>query len=299
MNRKLIAIILSVILVSGVGVATVINNNKNPTTSEANEEVEKNIKILEENEADIINSKSGNILEIEKNHNFEKKDIDNTKEDLNTDNKNPLERVAEEDTERKLDEIKSIDNQNEDPISSINNSQIPSNSENPNKEKSSTENSADKIKENISVPYQSRGFLKEEEGIYLSEVENIIYNKVNEQRTRVGIEKIKDSSTMKYYARKKSEDMATEKYFSHEGISGELTSDLMKADDVKFTSWGENIGFLSTDSEDPLILAEKFINHWMNSKEHKENILSKNFSGLGVGVYRIGDSIYATQEFYK
>ena len=39
--------------------------------------------------------------------------------------------------------------------------------------------------------------------------------------------------------------------------------------------------------------------NWMNSQGHRENILSTNFSSIGVGVYKIGNKVYATQEFYK
>ena len=31
----------------------------------------------------------------------------------------------------------------------------------------------------------------------------------------------------------------------------------------------------------------------------KENILSTKFSSIGVGVYKIGNKVYATQEFYR
>ena len=39
--------------------------------------------------------------------------------------------------------------------------------------------------------------------------------------------------------------------------------------------------------------------NWMNSSGHRANILSSNFSSIGVGVYKIGNKVYATQEFYR
>ena len=46
-------------------------------------------------------------------------------------------------------------------------------------------------------------------------------------------------------------------------------------------------------------IANQFMLNWMNSQGHRENILSPNFTGLGIGVYRVGNKIYATQEFYR
>jgi len=39
--------------------------------------------------------------------------------------------------------------------------------------------------------------------------------------------------------------------------------------------------------------------NWMNSEGHRKNILSTNFESIGVGVYKAGNRVYATQEFYK
>ena len=55
----------------------------------------------------------------------------------------------------------------------------------------------------------------------------------------------------------------------------------------------------NTVVSDPTELANQFMNNWMNSEGHRKNILSTNFSSIGVGVYKIGNKVYATQEFYK
>ena len=34
-------------------------------------------------------------------------------------------------------------------------------------------------------------------------------------------------------------------------------------------------------------------------RTYRANILSDNFSSIGVGLYKIGNKVYATQEFYK
>ncbi|WP_196049123.1 CAP domain-containing protein, partial [Clostridium saudiense] len=71
-----------------------------------------------------------------------------------------------------------------------------------------------------------------------------------------------------------------------------------KADGVTYRAWGENIAYIGGVS-DPTALANQFMTNWMNSQGHRENILSTNFSSIGVGVYKIGNKVYVTQEFYK
>lgn len=133
---------------------------------------------------------------------------------------------------------------------------------------------------------------------FLAQVEQSIFNKVNEERRKSGLPELKYDSVMENYARKKSQDMGDENYFSHTDLNGGLISDKMKTDGVSFLSWGENIAYISgvSDSE---ALAKQFMNNWMNSEGHKQNILSGNYTNIGIGVYKIGNKVYATQEFKK
>ena len=79
---------------------------------------------------------------------------------------------------------------------------------------------------------------------------------------------------------------------------GNLITAQMKADGVSYRAWGENIAYIqgiNSNSD----LATKFMDNWMNSSGHRANILSTNFRSIGIGVYKIGNTYYATQEFYK
>ena len=129
-------------------------------------------------------------------------------------------------------------------------------------------------------------------------LENLIYEKVNEERTKAGLETLSYNTTMEKYARIKSQDMGDNNYFSHEDLSGNLITTQMKNDGVTYRAWGENIAYIGGVS-DANALAEQFMTNWMNSQGHRENILSSKFSSIGVGVYKIGNKVYATQEFYK
>ena len=133
---------------------------------------------------------------------------------------------------------------------------------------------------------------------FMAEVEQAIFNKVNEERTKAGVAPLTYNTTMEKYARIKSQDMGDNNYFSHTDLNGNNITTKMKADGVTYNAWGENIAYISGVT-DPTALANQFMTNWMNSQGHKENILSTKFSSIGVGVYKIGNKVYATQEFYR
>lgn len=133
---------------------------------------------------------------------------------------------------------------------------------------------------------------------FMAAVETAIFNKVNEERAKAGVSTLTYNTTMQKYARIKSQDMGDNNYFSHEDLNGNLITTQMKNDGVSYKAWGENIAYISGVS-DANALAEQFMTQWMNSSGHRANILSTNFSSIGVGVYKIGNKVYATQEFYR
>ena len=56
----------------------------------------------------------------------------------------------------------------------------------------------------------------EQQDNFMAQVEQLIYQKVNEERAKVGISQLSYNSTMEKYARIKSKDMGDNNYFSHE-----------------------------------------------------------------------------------
>ena len=133
---------------------------------------------------------------------------------------------------------------------------------------------------------------------YIAEIEQAIFQRVNQERTAVGLSALSYNTTMQNYARIKSKDMGDNGYFSHEDQQGNLITVKMKADGISYRAWGENIAYIKGMTGNSA-LATRFMDNWMNSSGHKANILSTNFSSVGIGVYKIGDTYYATQEFYN
>jgi len=135
---------------------------------------------------------------------------------------------------------------------------------------------------------------------FMPYVEQLIFDKVNQEREKAGIAPLENNSIMNQYAKTKSKDMGDRHYFSHENPDGNLMNVFMQQDRIHYQAWGENIAYISGDTSESLeTIADQFMSNWMNSQGHRENILSTNFKSLGIGVYRVGNKIYATQEFYR
>ena len=133
---------------------------------------------------------------------------------------------------------------------------------------------------------------------FMSEVEQLIYNKVNEERAKANLSPLSYNSTLENYARVKSKDMGDRGYFSHNDPEGRYITDKMREDGFSYSAWAENIAYISGNT-DANYLATTFMNNWMNSAGHRANILTTNCNSIGIGVYVINGKVYATQEFCK
>ncbi|MBB6713114.1 CAP domain-containing protein [Clostridium gasigenes] len=133
---------------------------------------------------------------------------------------------------------------------------------------------------------------------YVAEIEQAIFARVNKERSANGLGALSYNNTMQNYGRIKSKDMGDRGYFDHANPEGELIIARMKKDGVNYNSWGENIAYIQGGSNNAS-LADQFMTNWMNSPGHRANILLGNFASIGVGVYKVGNTYYATQEFYR
>lgn len=137
-----------------------------------------------------------------------------------------------------------------------------------------------------------------EDVVTASKIEEQILIRVNTERVTNGLLPLINNNTIQKYARMKSKDMGNRGYFNHKNPEGELITEQMKKDGVEYQSWAENIAYIQGDFSSS-ILADNFMNNWMNSQAHRDNILSKDFTSIGIGVYKIGNIYYATQQFHR
>lgn len=111
---------------------------------------------------------------------------------------------------------------------------------------------------------------------------------VNAERAKYGLAALTLDETLCGYARVKSQDMHDQGYFSHTSPTYGSPFDMMRAFGVSYRTAGGNIamGYAT-----PAAVVEA----WMNSEGHRANILSANYTTLGVGY--VADGGYWTQWF--
>lgn len=107
--------------------------------------------------------------------------------------------------------------------------------------------------------------------------ERQLFDLTNAARVRHGRSILSWDSAVSGTARKHSTDMADNDYFSHDNLQGLSPFDRIKEDGIGFKRAGENLAYGQSSS----IFAHEGL---MNSKGHRENILLKDYSSLGIGV---------------
>ncbi|WP_153238099.1 stalk domain-containing protein [Fictibacillus phosphorivorans] len=117
---------------------------------------------------------------------------------------------------------------------------------------------------------------------------------VNKTRSNNGKKELALNPTLSNVAREKSRDMLVKNYFDHTSPTYGSPFDMMKQFGISYTSAGENIaaGYTTTSA---------VMTGWMNSPGHKANILSDNFTQIGVGYIKgtTGYKTYWTQMFIR
>lgn len=119
-------------------------------------------------------------------------------------------------------------------------------------------------------------------------VEQEVVKLVNAERAKAGLPTLKEDWELSRVAKSKSQDMHDKKYFSHTSPTYGSPFDMMKKYGIKYKAAGENIAQGQRT-------AAEVMKSWMNSEGHRANIMSKNFTHIGVGYVKDGN--YWTQMF--
>lgn len=120
--------------------------------------------------------------------------------------------------------------------------------------------------------------------------ENVMLNLMNEERGKAGLNHLSVSFALRDLARAYAKDMFVRGYFSHYNPEGQSPFDRMDKAGIKYTAAGENLALAPS-----VYLAHQGL---MNSPGHRANILSADFSKVGIGA--IDGGIYGemfVQEF--
>ncbi|MEM8961994.1 MAG: CAP domain-containing protein [Acidobacteriota bacterium] len=126
-----------------------------------------------------------------------------------------------------------------------------------------------------------------------------IFEETNAQRRRAGLPVLMVESRLAEIATAHSGDMLARGFFDHVSPDGVAPADRVATGHRTMVGTsGENLwtgsGLFVDDAE---ALARLIVDSWMGSQGHRENILRREFSHLGVGVAKAGDEIRATQVF--
>lgn len=124
----------------------------------------------------------------------------------------------------------------------------------------------------------------------VSAIEQEVLNLTNAERQKAGLAPLQFDEKLQESARAKSKDMSVNKYFSHTSPTYGSPFDQMKSFGVTYRSAAENIASGQRT-------AEEVVRGWMNSPGHRQNILTPNFTHIGIGYDANGN--YWTQQFIQ
>lgn len=97
---------------------------------------------------------------------------------------------------------------------------------------------------------------------------------MNEARAQVGAQPLVFNDVLKETSKKKACDMRDGKYFSHYDNNGQMSWHYFDESGIDWKYKGENLG-------EDLMGDEQVFDAWMDSPEHKKNILDPEFNQVG------------------
>jgi uncharacterized YkwD family protein/spore coat assembly protein SafA len=127
----------------------------------------------------------------------------------------------------------------------------------------------------------------------IKSIEHQVIQLTNQERAKYGLPALKADWQVSRVARYKSADMRDRGYFSHTSPTYGSPFTMLKNFNISYTAAGENIAMGQTTPQ-------AVVKAWMNSTGHRQNILSKSYTHIGVGYAQGGSGRhYWTQMFIK
>ena len=102
-------------------------------------------------------------------------------------------------------------------------------------------------------------------------------------------------------ARARAADMAAKKYLASAAPDGKTSALLLMEADAQYQGLlGENLAaqhYVAQSGVDPKLFAERFLETWLNSKAHRENMIFADYDRTGVGAAVNDDTVYVALLF--
>jgi uncharacterized protein YkwD len=134
---------------------------------------------------------------------------------------------------------------------------------------------------------------------HLEKVEDLVLEITNQDRRAKGLAPLIKDDELRDVARAYSNDMLVRRFFDHTTPDG-VSFDERIADRYlhRVRIMGENIWYASGyNPSNTQRLAKEIVDDWMSSPGHRDNLLSPDFTHLGVGISARHHTLRATQEF--
>ncbi len=133
--------------------------------------------------------------------------------------------------------------------------------------------------------------------VELTDDEKAIVELTNKERANKDLPPLKPNPVLTKVARGHSANMAKAKQVDHILADGKTPGTRAKDGGYRFEVCGENVGWGAWTAKQKWTVTD-MMDWWMKSKDHRENILHKEFTEIGVGI-QIGDDgkRYFTQLF--
>lgn len=132
----------------------------------------------------------------------------------------------------------------------------------------------------------------------LRAIEHEVHSRSNLAREKRNREDLIFDKALTEYARGRSMDMLDRNYFSHTSPDGCGIGCNLELSEYETFVWGENIARYAPYNESTMqAVAEIFVEKWLKSSGHRDNLLSKQYTHEGVGAAILGDQIIITVIF--
>jgi len=118
---------------------------------------------------------------------------------------------------------------------------------------------------------------------------------INAEREKRGLRAYLPDSRINGVSAARNASMVRLGYFGHVSPTGADAGDILRARRIRYSSWGEIIGWTTYMPLDPGV--EWMVDWWMHSPSHRPLILSRSFNYAGVGIVRDGDRNLYTAVF--
>jgi uncharacterized protein YkwD len=122
-----------------------------------------------------------------------------------------------------------------------------------------------------------------------SAFESRLLELINAERQSQGLNAYRLQSQLQSAARRHSQDMACNSFLSHTGSDGSSVRDRVEQEGYDWSWIGENI-FATGDASSSA--PQRAFDWWMNSAPHRANLLSPNYTEIGLGYRYLAGSGY-------